>query len=158
MPNSGAGFADLLLQDGAIPVLPAFAKDAALKALAREAGTRLAMPWLLVYERLRTREALGATGFGGGVAIPHARLPGLASCVALVARLPQPIDWQANDSEPVDMLVLLLSPEDAGADHLKALARISRTLRDSATLPALRAADTGEAMQAILARTTANAG
>jgi PTS system nitrogen regulatory IIA component len=158
MPNSGAGFADLLLDDGAIPVLPAFAKDAALQALAREAGARLDIPWLLIHERLRTREALGATGFGGGVAIPHARLPGLAACVAMVARLPQPIDWQANDGEPVDMLVLLLSPEAAGADHLKALARISRTLRDPVSLPALRAADTGEAMRAALARTTANAG
>ena len=157
MPNSGAGFADLLLQDGAIPVLPAFAKEAALKALAREAGARLDRPWLLIHERLRTREALGPTGFGGGVAIPHARLPGLSRCVALVARLPQSVDWQANDGEPVDILVLLLSPEDAGADHLKALARISRTLRDTATLPALRAAETGEAMQAILARTPASA-
>jgi PTS system nitrogen regulatory IIA component len=78
--------------------------------------------------------------------------------VALVARLPQPVDWQANDGEPVDTLVLLLSPEDTGADHLKALARISRTLRDPATLPALRAAETGEAMLAALARTTATAG
>lgn len=158
MPNSGAGFADLLLQNGVIPVLPALAKDAALKALAREAGARLDMPWLHIHERLRTREALGPTAFGGGAAIPHARLPGLDSCVALVAHLPQPVDWQANDGEPVDILVLLLSPEDAGADHLKALARISRTLRDPATLPALRAAVTGEAMLAALARTTATAG
>lgn len=158
MSNSGGGFADILLENGAIPVLPALAKDAALKALAREAGARLDMPWLFIHERLRTREALGTTGFGAGAAIPHARLPGLDACVALVARLPQPVDWQANDGEPVDTLVLLLSPEDTGADHLKALARISRTLRDPATLPALRAAETGEAMLAALARTTATAG
>jgi nitrogen PTS system EIIA component len=158
MPNSGAGFADLLLADGAIPALAAFGKDAALRALAREAGARLGMPWLLIHDRLRTREALGPTGFGGGVAIPHARLAGLKGCVALVARVPEPIDWQANDGEAVDILVLLLSPEDAGADHLKALARISRTLRDPVTLPALRAAETREAMLAPLARTMISAG
>ncbi|WP_164156433.1 PTS sugar transporter subunit IIA [Sandarakinorhabdus rubra] len=155
MPNSGAGFADLLVADGVIPLLPAFAKDAALKALARAAGDRLGTPWLMIHERLHIREQLGATGFGGGAAIPHARLPGLSGCVALVARLPQPIDWQATDGEPVDVLVLLLSPESAGADHLKALARISRTLRDPRTMPALRTADTAADMMAALAPVTA---
>lgn len=151
MPNSGAGFAGLLLPDGVIPSLPAFAKDAALKALSREAGERLGLPWMTIYERLRTREALGATGFGGAAAIPHARLANLPTCAVLVARLPQPIDWQAMDGELVDVLVLLLSPEGAGADHLKALARISRTLRDTAFLPALRAAGSVSAMQTVLA-------
>ncbi len=150
MPNSGAGFAGLLLADGVIPRLPAFAKDAALKTLAREAGDQLGLPWQLIHERLRTREALGATGFGGGVAIPHTRLPDLASCAVIVARLPQPIDWQATDGEAVDILVLLLSPDDSGADHLKALARISRSLRDPATLPALRSADSADEMRAAL--------
>jgi PTS system nitrogen regulatory IIA component len=150
MPNNGSGFAGLLLIDGVIPELPAFAKDAAVKSLAREAGDRLGLPWHVIHERLRTREALGATGFGGGVAIPHTRLPNLASCAVIVARLPQPIDWQAADGEPVDILVLLLSPDDNGADHLKALARISRTLRDPATVPALRAADTMDDMRAVL--------
>jgi PTS system nitrogen regulatory IIA component len=84
------------------------------------------------------------------VAIPHTRLPNLASCAVIVARLPQPIDWQAADGEPVDILVLLLSPDDNGADHLKALARISRTLRDPATVPALRVADTMDDMRAVL--------
>ena len=144
------GFAGLLAADRVIPVLPAFAKDAALLALARHAADVLGHPALLIHERLRTREALGATGFGGGAAIPHARLPGLTACVAIVARLPQPIDWGAVDGELVDALVLLLSPESAGAEHLKALARISRTLRDPATLPALRAAHDADAMLAVL--------
>jgi PTS system nitrogen regulatory IIA component len=155
MPNSGTGFAGLLLPGGVIPTLPAFAKDAALKTLAREAGDRLGMPWLIIHERLHTREALGATGFGSGAAIPHTRLAGLTACGVLVARLPQPIDWQAPDGEPVDVLVLLLSPEDSGADHLKALARISRTLRDPATLPALRAAPSAVEMHAALLPQTA---
>jgi nitrogen PTS system EIIA component len=140
MPHSAPGFTGLLLPDGVIAELPAFTKDAALKALARAAGERLDMACAGIHERLRTREALGATGFGGGAAIPHARLPGLSKCAVLVARLPQPIDWHATDEEPVDTLVLLLSPEDAGADHLKALARISRTLREPDVLPGLRAA------------------
>jgi PTS system nitrogen regulatory IIA component len=150
MPNSGTGFQGLLLADGVIPQLPAFAKDAALKALAREAGVRLGLSWAMIHERLHMREALGATGFGNGAAIPHTRLQGLDACAVLVARLPQPIDWQAMDGQPVDVLVLLLSPEDVGADHLKALARISRTLRDPAVLPALRAAETAAAMRAAL--------
>lgn len=148
---NGTGFAGLLLPDGVIPELPAFGRDAVLRALALAAAERLDQPAYLLHERLRTREALGSTAFGGGVAIPHARLPGLDRCAAMLARLPEPIDWQASDGQPVDMVVLLVSPETAGADHLKALARISRALRDPATLPALRAADSAAAMQAAIA-------
>ena len=153
MPTTGLGpgFAGLVVAGGLIPELPALAKDAALLALARHAAALEGQSALLIYERLRTREALGATGFGGGAAIPHARLPGLSACSAVVARLPEPIDWGAVDGQPVDVVVLLLSPEGAGADHLKALARISRTLRDPATLPALRAAADADAMLAALA-------
>lgn len=147
----GPGFAGLVVSGGLIPALPVLAKDAALLALARHAAPLVNQSALLIQERLRTREALGPTGFGGGAAIPHARLPGLARCSALVARLPQPIDWGAIDGEPVDVLVLLLSPEAAGADHLKALARISRSLRDPATLPALRGASDAGEMLAVLA-------
>ncbi|MEI6484693.1 MAG: PTS sugar transporter subunit IIA [Sphingomonadales bacterium] len=148
MPNSvQPGFASLVMADGLIADLPAFSKEAALMVLARRAGELLGQPVPLIHERLRTREALGTTGFGGGAAIPHARLPGLEGCVAMVARLSQPIDWGTIDGDPVDVLVLLLSPETSGADHLKALARISRSLRDPATVPALRAATTAEAMR-----------
>ena len=150
----GSGFADLVVAGGLIIDLPAPSKDDALLALSRHAATLVGQPALLIQERLRTREALGPTGFGRGAAIPHARLPGLAGCRALVARLRQPIDWEAIDGQPVDMLVLLLSPEDAGADHLKALARISRSLRDPATLPALRAARHADDMLAALSSDT----
>ncbi len=149
------GFAGLVATGGVFPELPALSKDAALLTLARHAADLVGQSALLIHERLRTREALGPTGFGGGVAIPHARLAGLSDCVALVARLPQPIDWGAVDGQSVDLLVLLLSPEGAGADHLKALARISRALRDSETVPALRAADTAAAIMAVLAGRTA---
>lgn len=147
----GAGFTGLLVPDGVIPELPALSKDAALLALSRHAAALMGQSAMVIQEALRTREALGPTGFGGGAAIPHARLAGLLACAALVARLPQPIDWGAVDGEPVDMLVLLLSPEGAGADHLKALARISRSLRDPATLPALRSARNADEMSAVLA-------
>jgi PTS system nitrogen regulatory IIA component len=150
MPNGAAGFAGLLLPDGAIPALAAFAKDAAIKALAREAGERLGLPWLMIHDRLIEREAQGETGFGDGVAIPHARIPQLAACAVVVAKLAQPVDWQARDGALVDILVLLLSPENASADHLKALARISRSLRDSSTLPMLRSARSAAEMQEAL--------
>ena len=153
MPHNvpGAGFAGLVVPGGLLPDLPVTSKDAALLALANQASVLIGGSALLIHERLCTREALGPTGFGGGAAIPHARLADLAACTALVARLPQPIDWGGIDGEPVDVLVLLLSPEAAGADHLKALARISRSLRDPATLPALRAAVDADAMLAVLA-------
>lgn len=145
-----AGFAGLLLANGIIPGLAAFSRDAVLMALARHAEAELGIPAIIVNEALRTREALGSTSFGGGVAIPHTRLAGLDQCQAALARLPQPIDWQSSDGEQVDVVVLLLSPETAGSDHLKALARISRTLRDPATLPAIRAAADAAAIRAII--------
>ncbi len=156
MPNSNADFSGLLLPGGVIPALPAFSRHAALQALARAAGEQLGQPWQSVHDRLPSGEALNDTAIGGGVAIPHVRLACLTGCAVIVARLPEPIDWQASDGEPVDVLVLLLSPEQAGADHLKALARISRRLREPATLPALRgAADAAEMLAALTPETVA---
>ncbi|MBU6164858.1 MAG: PTS sugar transporter subunit IIA [Alphaproteobacteria bacterium] len=145
-----AGFAGLLLPNGVIPLLAAFSRDAVLMALARHAATELGLPDMLVKEALRTREALGSTSFGAGVAIPHARLAGLDRCHAVIARLPQPIDWQSSDGQPVDVAVLLLSPDGPGTDHLKALARISRCLRDPATLPGIRAAADAAAIRGVI--------
>ncbi len=139
-----------MLDDGLIPSLAAFSRDAALAALARYAEPRIGIPGALVATALRNREALGSTGFGAGVAIPHARLAGLDRCAAVIARLPQAIDWQAPDAEPVDIVVMLLSPAGAGTDHLKALARISRWLRDPVALSALRLATDAEAMRAVV--------
>lgn len=144
------GFADLVVGEALIPDLQVASRDAALRALCMVAADITDLPAALVLERVRTREALGPTGFGGGAAIPHARIDGLAAVTVLVARLARPVDWQALDGTPVDVVVLLLSPEDAGADHLKALARISRALRDPACLAALRAAEGVEAMRAAI--------
>lgn len=152
--GQAGGFAGLVSADGVIPALPVLAKDAAMLALARHAAALVGQSAMLILDRLRIREALGPTGFGGGVAIPHVRLADLPACLVVVAKLPEPIDWGAVDGQPVDILVLLLSPEGAGADHLKALARVSRALRDPETLPALRAADDADAMLAVLAGQT----
>lgn len=152
--GQAGGFAGLVSADGVIPALPVLAKDAALLALARHTADLVGQSAMLILERLRMREALGPTGFGGGVAIPHVRLASLPACLAVVAKLPEPIDWGSVDGQPVDILVLLLSPEGAGADHLKALARVSRALRDPETLPALRAAQDADTMLAVLAGQT----
>jgi PTS system nitrogen regulatory IIA component len=141
------GFADLVGDSGLILDADYGSKDSLLAGLAAAAARQTGLPATLILERLRTREALGSTGFGQGAAIPHARLDGLAGVRVLVCRLVQPIDFGALDGDPVDLAVLLLSPEAAGADHLKALARISRVLRDPAALAAMRSAGSEEALR-----------
>ena len=105
----------------------------------------------LIVERLSERERLGSTGFGGGVAIPHGKIDGLDRVVGVFARLSAPIDFAAIDDLPVDLVFLLLSPVDAGVEHLKALARVSRTLRDAAMVAKLRGARSRDAIFALLA-------
>ena len=140
--NNGIG--DLIAPGGIAAALMAADKDALLSALTDMAATATGIPASLIGERVREREALGPTGFGQGAAIPHARIAGLAGVVAVAARLTEPVDYGALDGAPVDIAVLLLSPEGAGADHLKALARISRALRDPAVLARARAAGDAE--------------
>ncbi len=104
----------------------------------------------LVVERLTERERLGSTGFGGGIAIPHGKIDGLDRVVGLFARLAHPVDFASIDDEPVDLVFMLLSPTDAGASHLKALAQVSRVLRDRAFVAKLRGAATDDALYALL--------
>jgi PTS system nitrogen regulatory IIA component len=136
------GFADLVGEGGLLLDAEFASKDDLLAGLAAAAATATSQPAPLILEKLRLREALGSTGFGQGAAIPHARIEGLQGVFVLLARLARGIDYGALDGEPVDIAVLLLSPEGAGADHLKALARISRVLRDPPSLDALRDART----------------
>lgn len=151
MPNSGlAGFDDLIAGDGIVIGLAVADKDALLAALAGRAAGAAGIDTAIILDRIRVREALGSTGFGGGAAIPHARFADLAGVIAVVAVTRVPIAFAAIDDQPVDIAVLLLSPEAAGADHLKALARISRTLRDPVRLDAIRGARSdGELRRAI---------
>lgn len=108
-----------------------------------------------IVDRLTERERLGSTGFGNAVAIPHGKIEGLDHIVALFVRLAQPIDFQSLDQMPIDLVFCLLSPPDAGADHLKALAQVSRWLRDPLFVAKLRGAASNDAVFALLSGTEA---
>ena len=142
-------FTDILGHDAVIHNLAAASKKTMFQSLAAAAGDRLGVAPKLIVERLVERERLGSTGFGAGVAIPHGKIDGLVQVVGFFAKLAQPIEFQAIDSMPVDLVFLLLSPSDAGADHLKALARVSRRLRDRAFVAKLRGAGSADALYAL---------
>ena len=126
-------------------------KKALFQQLGVVAGRKLGRDAKAIVAALSEREKLGSTGFGGGVAIPHAKLEGLGNVFGYFVRLAQPIDFQSVDGLPVDLVFLLLSPPDAGADHLKALAGVSRALRDRETAAKLRGARSRDAIFALLA-------
>ena len=121
-----------------------------LNQLAQVAGSRLSLDPALIAESIGERERLGSTGFGGGVAIPHGKLAGLDRVYALVARLSTPVEYKAIDGGKIDLVFLLLSPPDAGAEHLKALAAVSRLVRHAATVEKLRGARSRDALAAVL--------
>lgn len=141
---------ELLTPEGVVAGLKAGSKKQALQDLARQAAAVTGQPERAIFEVILERERLGTTGVGNGIAIPHGKLPGLDRLYGLFARLDEPIDFDAIDEQPVDLIFLLLAPEGAGADHLKALARISRLLRDRSTCEKLRGSDTSDALYAIL--------
>jgi PTS system nitrogen regulatory IIA component len=141
------GFAHLVGADSILLNLEAASKDDLLAALAVAAAGMTGLAATTILERVREREALGSTGFGQGAAIPHARVPGLAAVTVVAARLTAGVHYGAIDDEPVDVAALLLSPDGAGADHLKALASISRVLRDPTALAAIRAATSVQALR-----------
>jgi PTS system nitrogen regulatory IIA component len=142
---------DLLTPDAILPSLKAVGKKQVLTELAERAGAIAGMPAREIYDALWQRERLGSTGVGGGIAIPHGKLPRCPRILGVFARLEKPIDFEALDGAPVDLVFLLLAPESAGADHLKALARIARALRDQSTLARLRMTRNPDAIFAILA-------
>ena len=142
--------ADLLSPDGVIPNLRVTSKKQALQELARRAADLSGASERAIFDVLLERERLGTTGVGNGIAIPHGKLPGLTRLYGMFARLEQPIPFEAIDEQPVDLIFLLLAPEHAGADHLKALARISRLLRDPRTIENLKASRDRAALYAVL--------
>jgi len=142
--------ADFLDCDAIKTSLPGGNKRSLLQQLANLAAQRLGLDAGAVNAGLPEREQLGSTGFGQGVAIPHAKIDGLARIYGLFARLGEPVDFKAIDGRPVDLVFLLLSPPGAGAEHLKALAAISRVTRDAATLERLRGARSRDALAAVL--------
>lgn len=141
---------DLITLESVVPHLRVANKKQALQELAKRAAELTALEERAIYEVLFERERLGTTGVGNGIAIPHGKLAGLTRLYGLFARLVTPIDFEAIDEQPVDLIFLLLAPEQAGADHLKALARISRLLRDRSMCEKLRGSDTAEALYALL--------
>ncbi|MDJ0513791.1 MAG: PTS sugar transporter subunit IIA, partial [Methyloceanibacter sp.] len=130
--------ADFITPDAVLPSLNAADKKQLLAALSMRASELCGLQERDIFDVLLQRERLGSTGLGQGVAIPHGKIAGLTRIVGLFARLAEPIDFDAIDEEPVAIVVLLLAPEGAGADHLKALARISRLLRDRASVQKLK--------------------
>jgi len=144
---------DLISADAIDANLSAMNKKALFQQLASAAARLTGLPAKKILACLNERERLGSTGFGGGVAIPHGKIEGLPEVIGFFARLNTPVDFNAIDTLPVDLVFLLLSPPDAGADHLKALARVSRTLRDRSTIAKLRGARSKDAIFALLVGT-----
>lgn len=140
--------ADLIRADAIVFRIKAQTKNEVLLAMAEAAVTAYGVDLSATLESTLERERLGSTGVGEGVAIPHARLKGLKAPAAVLALLDPPINFEAPDGRPADIVVLLLSPEEAGADHLKALARISRLLRRQDIRDGLRAARSAAAIHA----------
>jgi nitrogen PTS system EIIA component len=141
---------DLITPARVIAGLKATSKKQVLQELARRAALDTGLPERSVFDVLLERERLGTTGVGNGIAIPHGRFAGLETIYGLFVHLETPVDFDAVDDQPVDLLFLLLAPETAGADHLKALARVSRLLRDRPICEKLRGSDTSDALYAVL--------
>ena len=136
--------------DAIKPAFPGGNKRSLLQQLANLSGQRLGLDSAAILSSLAERERLGSTGFGQGVAIPHGKIEGLSRIYGLFVRLSEPVDFKALDRVPVDLVFLLLSPPEAGAEHLKALAAISRVTRHAPTLEKMRGARSRDALAAVL--------
>jgi PTS system nitrogen regulatory IIA component len=141
----------MLTVDSIDPALAVTNKKGLFHLLGVAASRATGIPGRDIAGALAEREKLGSTGFGGGVAIPHGKIQGLERVYGYFARLAHPIDFQSVDGLPVDLVFLILSPPDAGADHLKALASVSRALRDREAVAKLRGARSRDAIFALLA-------
>jgi nitrogen PTS system EIIA component len=149
--------ADIVDSRSVLPSLKVQNKKQLLQEIAHAASAVVAIDSRTIFETLLQREKLGSTGLGEGIAIPHGKLKAIARVYGLFARLANPIDFDAVDGQPVDLVFLLLAPEHAGADHLKALAKISRLLRDGEFAAKLRGTATAEGLYAILTEPAASA-
>jgi nitrogen PTS system EIIA component len=148
---------DLVSPNAVLPALKVNTKKQVLQEIAGKAAELTGQSDRAILEILLQREKLGSTGVGNGVAIPHGKLPKLNKVFGLFARLERAVDFEALDGQPVDLVFLLLAPEGAGADHLKALARVARLLRDGEVARKLRDSRDAEAIYAVLALPSATA-
>lgn len=146
--------ADLLTSEAIIPALKASTKKQALQELSEKAGDLSGLPAREIFDALLQRERLGSTGIGNGIAIPHGKLARVKSIFGIFARLERPIDFDALDGAPVDLVFLLITPEASGADHLKALACAARVLRDPGIVATIRATRDPSALYSIIAQTS----
>ncbi|OQM76141.1 PTS IIA-like nitrogen regulatory protein PtsN [Manganibacter manganicus] len=147
---------DLLDVSAIMPAVKANSKKQLLQMLSEKAAAIVGIPERDVFETILQRERLGSTGVGNGIAIPHGKLVGVNHISGVFARLETPVDFEALDDQPVDLVFLLLAPEGAGADHLKALSRIARVLRDSDTVAKIRGTRDAAAIHALLSDTQAS--
>lgn len=147
---------DLLNENAVVGQLNAASKKQVLQALAKKAADITGLEERTIFDVLLERERLGTTGIGNGIAIPHGKLAGLERLHGVFAQLSKPVDFDALDDQPVDLVFLLLAPDSAGADHLKALARVSRLLRDRTICEKLRKAEKPEALYGLLTEPQAN--
>ena len=147
---------DLVTPYGVMPSLKAANKKQVLQMLADRAADLTGLSSFEIFNTLIQRERLGSTGVGSGIAIPHGKLPHLRQTVGVFASLDEPVEFDSIDEEPVDIVMLLLAPETAGADHLKALARVSRLLREPGSVEKLRACRDRAAIYAVLTEKAAS--
>jgi len=148
---------DLVAPNAIIPALRVNGKKQMLQEIAAKAADLCGQNERGIFEILLQREKLGSTGVGNGIAIPHGKLPKLDRLFGLFARLDRAIDFEALDGQAVDLVFLLLAPEGAGADHLRALARVARLLREPDVARKLRESRDAEALYAVLAMSSASA-
>lgn len=140
---------ELLVRDGIVLKAGASSKRQAIHGVAAAAAEALGVPEAVVFDALLEREALGSTGLGSGVAVPHARIEGLSSVKAVFVRLDTPVAYGSVDDRPVDLLFALFAPPRDGAEHLRALAAVSRALRSPEMREQLRQARTSDAIHAL---------
>ena len=147
---------DLITPEGVVGSLRVTSKKQALQELSKRAAEITGQQERAIFEVLIERERLGTTGVGNGIAIPHGKLAGMDRLQGLFARLQTPVEFDAIDDQPVDLIFLLMAPETAGADHLKALARVSRLLRDRVVCDKIRGSENPEAIYALLTESAAS--
>ncbi|MCV6546953.1 MAG: PTS IIA-like nitrogen regulatory protein PtsN [Cohaesibacter sp.] len=141
---------DLIAPNAIVPLLKASSKKQVIQELSEKASALTGLPQRQIFDKLLQRERLGSTGVGQGVAIPHGKLAELDRLWGIFAVLDKPVNYETLDDQPVDIVFLLLAPEGAGADHLKALARVARVLRNSDSLAKLRSATDTDTIRAVL--------
>jgi nitrogen PTS system EIIA component len=141
---------DLVAANAVIPALKVNSKKQAIQEVAAKAAQLTGQGERAIFDVLMQREKLGSTGVGNGIAIPHGKLPNLNKLFGLFARLDRPVEFETLDGLPVDLIFVLLAPETAGADHLKALARVARLLRDPDVARKLRQSRDAAAIYAVL--------